>query len=154
MTRNQLINKVVSEKQYKAICNKLNSSYGDDLFQEMCELILTIDEQKLEDIINFDFWFYRVASRMNSDTGTFGRLNKNNELPIYNITHGSPLADSNDTSDTELKLTEALMLNLPEFDNRVILLYKELGNMKAVEKATGISYSALRKVKERIKQLR
>lgn len=154
MTRNQLINKVVSEKQYKAICNKLNSSYGDDLFQEMCELILTIDEQKLEDIINFDFWFYRVASRMNSDTGTFGKLNRNQDISIYNITYGSPLADSGETGDTDLKNTEALMFSLPEFDNRVILLYKELGNMKAVEKATGISYSALRKVKEKIKQLR
>jgi hypothetical protein len=45
------------------------------------------------------------------------------------------------------------MLNLSEFENRVVLLYNQLGDMKKVQRATGISYSALRMVKEKIKQL-
>jgi hypothetical protein len=42
------------------------------------------------------------------------------------------------------------MLNLTEFENRIVLLYNELGNMKAVQRATGISYSALRAVKNKL----
>ena len=49
---------------------------------------------------------------------------------------------------------ENFMLDLPEFENRVILLYNELGNMRKVQRATGISYSALRMVKEKLKNIR
>jgi hypothetical protein len=49
---------------------------------------------------------------------------------------------------------EDLLMDLPEFENRVILLYNELGNMSKVQRMTGISYSALRMVKEKMKNIR
>jgi hypothetical protein len=45
------------------------------------------------------------------------------------------------------------MFSLSEFENRIVLLYNELGDMKKVQRATGISYSALRAVKEKIKKI-
>ena len=49
---------------------------------------------------------------------------------------------------------EEFMLNLSEFENRIVHLYNQYGNMRKVEKATGISYSALRAVKNKLKEQR
>ena len=49
---------------------------------------------------------------------------------------------------------EDLLMELSEFENRIILLYNELGNMRKVQRITGISYSALRMVKEKLKNIR
>jgi hypothetical protein len=44
------------------------------------------------------------------------------------------------------------MISLNEFENRIILLYNQIGDIKKVQRLKGIIYSALRSVKEKIKQ--
>jgi DNA-binding CsgD family transcriptional regulator len=44
------------------------------------------------------------------------------------------------------------MLGCSEFENRIVLLYAEHKSMRKISKITGISYSALRSVKEKIKK--
>ena len=50
-----------------------------------------------------------------------------------------------------MREAEKFMLSLNEFENRIVLLYNHFGNMKEVQRETGISYSALRAVKDKLK---
>ena len=57
-----------------------------------------------------------------------------------------------DDSDLDFKKIENFMLHCSEFENRIVILYAEHKSMRKISKITGISYSALRSVKEKIKK--
>lgn len=146
MSRQHFINLLTNDIAYKQICRKVSSSMSDDLFQEMCLLILEIDEDRLPPIDRFNFWFYRIASNMSNSNGQIGKYLNRKERSIPE--------DFNNERQTELLIRQAekFMIELSEFENRIVLLYNQHGNMKRVQRETGISYSALRKVKDKIKE--
>jgi hypothetical protein len=119
--------------------------YFDDLFQELAIVLLTIDSAKLPQPSYFNFWFYRVALNINNNSKR-GIIQTIHLDELYK----EPIEDANNMFE-DYKEAEVFMLDLPEFDNRVMHLYNKLGNMKRVEKETGISYSVLRRVKDRLK---
>ena len=119
--------------------------YFDDLFQEVAIVLLTIDSAKLPQPSYFNFWFYRVALNINNNSKR-GIIQTIHLDELYK----EPIEDSNNMFE-DYKEAEVFMLDLPEFDNRVMHLYNKLGNMKRVENETGISYSVLRRVKDRLK---
>lgn len=86
---------------------------------------------------------------MSSPTGIVGRQFLSDE-----IKHQSNGSVDELEREAKLKLAQNIMLNLGEFENRIIMLYMKYKNMKAVQRETGISYSALRSVKEKIKTIR
>ena len=130
------------------MCNKITHNYNDDLYQEVCYHILTMPEDRLPEPNYLRFWFYRVAYSTMTKYGTLGRII---HKPIVKIAH----EQSNELANEEaIREAEKFMLSLSEFENRVVILFNELGDMKKVEKATGISYSALRAVKEKLKTFR
>ena len=152
--RREIIKKVIADANFKKICFKINSRYGEDIFQEVCEEILSIPEARLPEMNYLNFWFYRVAVNTMSVRGKLGKVVlKDSDLENRKV---KVISNTNIEFENEklIKKAEKFMLELSEFENRVILLYNELGNMKRVQKMTGISYSALRSVKEKIKQIR
>jgi DNA-directed RNA polymerase specialized sigma24 family protein len=137
---------IVSDKSFKEMCYKINKHYAEDIYQEtICE-ILTIADERLPDLNYLKFWFYRVAFNVMSRNGKLGKivLREVIEFDIY-----TPSELSKEIMTRE---AEQFMLSLNEFENRIILLYNQFGDMKKVQRLTGISYSALRAVKEKIKQ--
>ena len=143
--RQTLITHITKNKEYLNLCKKVNSVYYKDIFQEVAIVLLTMDEAKLPQPNYFNFWFYRVARNINN-------LSKRGQIltiELSQILH-EPVEEPTINFD-ELKEAENVMLDLPEFDNRVLHLFTELGNMKKVQKATGISYAALRRVKDKLK---
>ena len=152
--RREIIKKVIADANFKKICFKINSRYGEDIFQEVCEEILSIPESRLPEMNYLNFWFYRVAVNTMSVRGKLGKVVlKDSDLENRKV---KVISNTNIEFENEklIKKAEKFMIELSEFENRVILLYNELGNMKRVQKMTGISYSALRSVKEKIKQIR
>ena len=152
--RREIIKKVIADANFKKICFKINSRYGEDIFQEVCEEILSIPEARLPEMNYLNFWFYRVAVNTMSVRGKLGKVVlKDSDLENRKV---KVISNTNIEFENEklIKKAEKFMIELSEFENRVILLYNELGNMKRVQKMTGISYSALRSVKEKIKQIR
>jgi hypothetical protein len=57
-----------------------------------------------------------------------------------------------DSFDIKIKQIEAFLLGLNEFENRIVLLYAQYKSMRKISQMSGISYSALRAVKEKIKK--
>lgn len=180
--REELINIVISDKSFKQTCCNVSRQYADDIFQEVCEQILTSKQEKLPPCSELKFWFWRVASNVFRKKGKLGKyLNReerenypigerlHNEYASYDgylnpdelinggrVTHGKvvrvPENDlAIDHSDDDLRKVERVMVGMTEFENRVLLLYMQYGNMKKVERETGISYSALRLVKDKIR---
>lgn len=146
--REQLIQHIANNPNYRQMCRKISVSYADDIFQEVCCEILTMPENRLPDFKYLNFWFYRVASNMFTCHGVLGKV-------IHKPTVDIPENETNELTHEEMiKEAERFMFSLDEFENRVILLYNQLGDMKKVQRATGISYSALRTVKEKMKQLK
>jgi hypothetical protein len=144
--RLHLVDVIVSDKSFKEMCYKINTQYAEDIYQEtICE-ILTISDERLPDLNYLKFWFYRVAFNVMSRNGKLGKivLREVIEFDIY--------TPSELSKETMTKEAEQFMLSLNEFENRIILLYNQFGDMKKVQRLTGISYSALRAVKEKIKQ--
>lgn len=145
--REAIINRVTTEKNFKEICQKINANYAEDIFQEVCCEILEMPEHRLPDMKFLNFWFYRVAFNIFSKRGKLGSIIHKPKLDVRIF------ETSERDKENIIKEAEKFMLNLSEFENRVVLLYNELGDMKKVQRATGISYSALRMVKEKMKQL-
>lgn len=152
--RDKFINHITRNKEYLNLCKKVSKIHHQDLFQEIAILLLTMPEDKLPEESYFNFWFYRVAHNLCSKRGTYGQHFRFNTVSIEDL--GKELVmtvEYVEREDDFIKI-ENFMLDLPEFENRVILLYNELGNMRKVQRATGISYSALRMVKEKLKNIR
>jgi len=157
--RTELIGIVVSDDSFRAICKKVSVSYSDDIYQHVCEKILTMPESRLPDHGYLKFWFYRVANNCMSKTGEIGKGTWREEPTELSSTYASHLSNKSaiidqKASENMLSCLESTMLSLTEFENRIALMYVELGDMKAVQRTTGISYSALRQVKEKLKTLR
>lgn len=143
--RQNLINHITKNKEYLNLCKKVNSIYYEDVFQDVAIVLLTIADDKLPQPSYFNFWFYRVAKNINLNS----QRGKIVTIQLNEIEH--EVIEEQSLTFDELKEAESVMLDLPEFDNRVLHLYTELGNMKKVQKATGISYAALRRVKDKLK---
>ena len=150
--RHELISLIATNNNFRRICKSLTDSYPDDLFQEVCEQILIMPEEKLPTEKYLNFWFYCVAKNKMGRLGQFGRL-VNREVVTDFQSIDIDLIDE-EATDTELETCEDVMLTLSEFENRVALLYAKHGNMKKVQRETEISYSALRYVKDKINSLR
>jgi DNA-directed RNA polymerase specialized sigma24 family protein len=149
--RHQLIEKIISNSNYKRICVSISRDFADDLFQEVCEQILTIKEERLPSEQHLPIWFYCVAKNTISKNGKIGKLfSKEYDIPIEKL----HLIEIETTETDSLNTVEDIMLSMSEFENRITILYTKLGNMKKVQKETGISYSALRSVKEKLKNIR
>jgi RNA polymerase sigma factor (sigma-70 family) len=165
--RNALIQKIVSDQNFKKICKVLNHSYAEDIMQEVCLKILEMPEDRLPRMDGLNFWFYCIVRNMSSKTGTFGKLVLKNEFELiciddqdepehkqrmpYYISDIKEEVEEIKYDEQINRRAELFMLELSEFENRVVLLYNEHGNMKKVAKITGISYSALRAVKNKLK---
>jgi len=144
--RNQLVDIILKDNSFKEMCYKINVHYAEDIYQEtICE-ILTIPNDRLPEANYLKFWFYRVAFNVMSRNGKLGKIILKDviEFDIY--------TPSEVSKEMMTKEAEQFMLSLNEFENRIILLYNKYGDMKKVQRLTGISYSALRVVKEKIKQ--
>lgn len=146
MTANQIIEILIKEKKYIDTCKSINYNYSSDIFQEVIEQVLTMPVERLPTIQHLPFWFYCVAKNTISRNGKLGKIVNRELTDITTI-------ESFKYTEVEIKKVEQFMFSLNEFENRVVLLYNELGDMKKVQRATGISYSALRAVKEKIKKI-
>jgi len=160
LTREEIINHILSNDSFRTTCYKINKKYCEDIFQEVCEQILTINEDRLPTKEHLPFWFFCVARNIISKQGKLGYIiykyedfsyiysRQDNTLPTAEPIHiDEPLY-----SNIELETIEEFMLELDEIDNRILLHYNELGTLSKVHRATGISYEILRKAKNRIKE--
>ena len=146
------------------MCHKVSRQHGEDLFQEVAMLLLTIDETKLPQESYFNFWFYRVAANLSSVRGNYGKMFSGDVIYFEDMFAEVNQDEDNiprelvyiqeEVHEAAIDKGEEFMLNLSEFENRIVHLYNQYGNMRKVEKATGISYSALRAVKNKLKEQR
>ncbi len=146
------------------MCHKVSRQHGEDLFQEVAMLLLTIDEAKLPQESYFNFWFYRVAANLSSARGNYGKMFSGDVIYFEDMFAEVNQDEDNiprelvyiqeEIHEAAIDKGEEFMLNLSEFENRIVHLYNLYGNMRKVEKATGISYSALRAVKNKLKEQR
>lgn len=164
MQRKKFIKHISENKEYMNMCHKVSRQHGEDLFQEVAMLLLTIDEAKLPQESYFNFWFYRVAANLSSARGNYGKMFSGDVIYFEDMFAEVNQDEDNiprelvyiqeEIHEAAIDKGEEFMLNLPEFENRIVHLYNQYGNMRKVEKATGISYSALRAVKNKLKDQR
>lgn len=152
--RDKFIAHITKNKEYLNLCKKVSGIHYQDLFQEIALLLLTIKEDKLPEENYFNYWFYRVAYNLCSKRGTYGQNFRFDTVSIEDL--GKELVTQVEYVQRvdDYIPAEDLLMELSEFENRIILLYNELGNMRKVQRITGISYSALRMVKEKLKNIR
>ena len=150
MKRIEIVNEILNNPAYLDTCRKLDASYSDDIYQEVIEQILTIPAERLPTLNYLQFWYYCVAKNIISRNGKLGKL-FSKEIPMDEFME-SESEKIIDDSDIDFKKIENFMINCSEFENRIVLLYAEHKSMRKISKITGISYSALRSVKNKIKQ--
>lgn len=150
LERTDLINEILKNPAYLDTCKKLDLGYSDDIFQEVIIQILTIPAERLPTLNYLQFWYYCVAKNIISRNGKLGKL-FTKEIPMDEFLE-SESEKIIDDSDIDFKRIENFMLDCSEFENRIVLLYAEHKSMRKISKITGISYSALRSVKNKIKK--
>lgn len=151
--RDKIITHIVSNNQYKQLCKKLCGAHADDVYQDILITLIEMSDEKVPDMHYLNFWYVRVASNMCSKYGKYGRLfredmhDRSQDITEMNIREVVDVF----MVDEDYTTVEGFMLEQDEFTNRIIHLYNETGSMLQVSKMTGISYSALRKIKELLK---
>jgi hypothetical protein len=152
--RDALVNLVVNDDAYKKKCKVFSPNNYEDLYHDIVLLLLEITQDRLPTIENLPFWFFRVAKNKVSKTGCDKKLKQ--EIITDNFTKKlNPIKPyQNVLTDAQIKKAEHIMIELTEFENRVITAYNQLGNMKKVARYTGIPYASLRIVKDKIRQIK
>jgi hypothetical protein len=152
--RDALVDLVIKDIAYKKKCKVFSPDNYEDLYHDIVLLLLEISEERLPTIENLPFWFFRVAKNKVSKTGCDKKLRS--EIITDNFTKKlNPIKQQPSVlTDAEIKKAERIMIELTEFENRVITAYNQLGNMKKVARFTGIPYASLRIVKDKIRKIK
>ena len=147
----ELVSIILNNKIYFETCKNINKNYAADIYQEVIEQLLTMPTERLPSKEYLQFWFYCTARNIISQNGKLGKLiSKDFATDIqFEIIE---IENNEDRFDIEIKQIEAFLLSLNEFENRIVLLYSQYKSMRKISQMSGISYSALRAVKEKIKQ--
>ena len=146
-----MLNKILADESYKRTCINVAKSMSDDLYQDMCEMILTMPADKLPTNEHLSFWFYLVVKNKMSNSGEVGKKLKHEVL--CDFIPCIPDTSEEHTEDDNLSRCEELMVELTEFENRTILLFNEVGSFRKIAQQTGIPYNALLKVKHKINEI-
>lgn len=147
----ELVSIILNNKIYFETCKNINKNYAEDIYHEVIEQLLTMPTERLPSKEYLQFWFYCTARNIISQNGKLGKLiSKDFATDIqFEIIE---IENNEDRFDIEIKQIEAFLLSLNEFENRIVLLYSQYKSMRKISQMSGISYSALRAVKEKIKQ--
>ena len=147
----ELVSIILNNKIYFETCKNINKNYAEDIYQEVIEQLLTMPTERLPSKEYLQFWFYCTARNIISQNGKLGKLiSKDFATDIqFEIIE---IENNEDRFDIEIKQIETFLLSLNEFENRIVLLYSQYKSMRKISQMSGISYSALRAVKEKIKQ--
>ena len=147
----ELVSIILNNKIYFETCKNINKNYAADIYQEVIEQLLTMPTERLPSKEYLQFWFYCTARNIISQNGKLGKLiSKDFATDIqFEIIE---IENNEDRFDIEIKQIETFLLSLNEFENRIVLLYSQYKSMRKISQMSGISYSALRAVKEKIKQ--
>jgi RNA polymerase sigma factor (sigma-70 family) len=149
----ELVSIILNNKIYFDTCRNINKNYAEDIYQEVIEQLLTMPIERLPTKEYLQFWFYCTARNIISQNGKLGKLISKDfatdmQFEIIEIEN----ENKEDSFDIKIKQIEAFLLGLNEFENRIVLLYAQYKSMRKISQMSGISYSALRAVKEKIKQ--
>ena len=143
----------MNNKIYFDTCRNINKNYAEDIYQEVIEQLLTMPIERLPTKEYLQFWFYCTARNIISQNGKLGKLISKDfatdiQFEIIEIEN----ENKEDSFDIKIKQIEGFLLGLNEFENRIVLLYAQYKSMRKISQMSGISYSALRAVKEKIKK--
>jgi RNA polymerase sigma factor (sigma-70 family) len=149
----ELVSIILNNKIYFDTCRNINKNYAEDIYQEVIEQLLTMPVERLPSKEYLQFWFYCTARNIISQNGKLGKLISKDfatdiQFEIIEIEN----ENKEDSFDIKIKQIEAFLLGLNEFENRIVLLYAQYKSMRKISQMSGISYSALRAVKEKIKK--
>lgn len=168
MKRNEVIDELIKNPDYKEICFKLFNSLKDDLFQEIVLTILEYDEKKLERIEDKNqckVFIYVIACNMaRSKYSTFRKKhlgkygyegNYFNELP-ENLQIKDESKEITWEENGKLDKLIDVVNNENWFDRDLFKKYLEEGSLRSLEQKTGIktgfAHKVISKYKERIKK--
>jgi RNA polymerase sigma factor (sigma-70 family) len=149
----ELVSIILNNKIYFDTCRNINKNYAEDIYQEVIEQLLTMPIERLPTKEYLQFWFYCTARNIISQNGKLGKLISKDfatdiQFEIIEIEN----ENKEDSFDIKIKQIEGFLLGLNEFENRIVLLYAQYKSMRKISQMSGISYSALRAVKEKIKK--
>jgi RNA polymerase sigma factor (sigma-70 family) len=149
----ELVSIILNNKIYFETCRNINKNYAEDIYQEVIEQLLTMPPERLPTKEYLQFWFYCTARNIISQNGKLGKLISKDfptdiQFEIIEIVN----ENKEDSFNIKIKQIEAFLLGLNEFENRIVLLYAQYKSMRKISQMSGISYSALRAVKEKIKK--
>ena len=149
----ELVSIILNNKIYFDTCRNINKNYAEDIYQEVIEQLLTMPVERLPTKEYLQFWFYCTARNIISQNGKLGKLISKDfatdiQFEIIEIEN----ENKEDSFDIKIKQIEGFLLGLNEFENRIVLLYAQYKSMRKISQMSGISYSALRAVKEKIKK--
>jgi hypothetical protein len=141
MDKQMIIEKLVKDNDYKAMCDQIAGSYADDLYQELVLVILEMPEEKLQHLNNtcLKCFFYRMAQLQfqSKNSAFYRKYLRENELIKKK---GRDIQLVNDSCfDAELMdKVDAVMKEMYWYDADVLKLYAELGTVREVSEETGI----------------
>lgn len=177
-TNNQIVEEIVRDPKFFDIVKKVTkgNELAQDLFQEVCLILLEYDNEKLNNIIEqkyFNFFFVRILNnQFNSSTSPFYKMYKK-EYDKYIDANKDLTIDWDEDNSGEIELSdvdlpdeetdeswgesirakyEGIKSELYWYDAELFELYIRLGSYRKVSKETGIPLRSvgtnLKKTKE------
>jgi RNA polymerase sigma factor (sigma-70 family) len=148
----ELVSIILNNKIYFETCKNINKNYAEDIYQEVIEQLLTMPIERLPTKEYLQFWFYCTARNIISQNGKLGKLISKDFATDIQFEIIEIETENEEVFEFDVKQIETFLLSLNEFENRIVLLYSQYKSMRKISQMSGISYSALRAVKEKIKK--
>lgn len=162
MKKNEVIKQVSEDKRYRQFCKEIGGELADDLFQEFVLRLLHLPEEKIEKIINVDF--YAVRTLMNMMKNKYDPFFKSFKQPINELSETEQPEESEvdkerlfEIIDEELKAIEKEYQGKYPYSVQLFRAYQNNNfNFRKTQRETGIHYvscfKTIKEVKARIKK--
>lgn len=171
MTRNQIIEQVANDIEFKKICRKIcrKNGMGDELFQEVLQCLCEYEPKNLVEIYRksngvwFKFFVIRIAMNMNANKySNFNKLYNNFSAINFDLPD-NPAELSKEQEEIlherlqqELKYIEKKYNGEFPYEIRMLEAYLHHGTFRKLSNATGISmiacYNTIKQLREKIKK--
>ena len=152
MTREQLLQAIVNDKQIKQTCANISGNKdADELYQQVMLIILELPHEKLN-LIHTGGYLRWYIVRV---TMYVWQRNKKTKL-CYTDAEFDAIDNPYDyETDEKAQAIESNIQSLPEYDQRLLLEYMKAGSYRKLETATGIPYRTIgrniKKIKDKLK---
>lgn len=165
MSRDEILNQVTKDKEYRKICNSIAKGTGlaEDLYQEMFLILCELPEEKLKALHGEGYlrpFIYRAMfHQFNNPYEKFYKAYRKTSVPLTQE-HTHTQTEYDKDIDTAINAIETALAAIGWYEETLMKEYIKVGSYRKLEAKTSIPYKSIcntindtkKKIREQLKE--